>query len=163
MCLSGGHHRRVFAPGVGLAAIEHPRCGLLHRLLGGGAPLRIHGRAEIFNTDQGAQFTSLAFTRVLREAGIAISMDGRGRALDNVFVERLWRTVKYEDIYPKGSESMQELVIGLTEYFAFYNDERPHQALNHRTPQVVHRCGHGGGAIIADGFMDVKTIREVVV
>ena len=58
---------------------------------------------------------------------------------------------------------MQELVIGLTEYFAFYNDERPHQALNHRTPQVVHRCGHGGGAIIADGFMDVKTIREVVV
>jgi putative transposase len=114
--------------------------------------LRVHGRAEIFNTDQGVQFTSMAFTRVLREAGIAISMDGRGRALDNVFVERLWRSVKYEDIYPKGYESLPELLLGLTEYFAFYNDERPHQALNNRTPGDVHRSGRGGGAALGEGF-----------
>lgn len=91
--------------------------------------LRAHAPPEIFNTDQGAQFTSDAFTRVLRAADIAISMDGRGRALDNVFVERLWRSVKYEDIYPKGYETLPELVTGLTEYFAFYNTGRAHQSL----------------------------------
>jgi hypothetical protein len=116
--------------------------------------------AEIFNTDQGTQFTSVAFTRVLREAGIAISMDGRGRALDNVFVERLWRSVKYEDIDPKGDESLPELLMGLTEDFAFYNDERPHQALTNRSPADVHRCGCGGGATIKDGFKTISTIRE---
>lgn len=125
--------------------------------------LRVYGQAEIFNTDQGTQFTGMAFTRVLREAGIAISMDGRGRALDNVFVERLWRSVKYEDIDPKGDESLPELLMGLTEYFAFYNDERPHQALNNRTPVDVHRSGRGGGAAIKDGFKTISTIREGVV
>jgi putative transposase len=110
--------------------------------------LREHGRPAIFNTDQGSQFTSEAFTKVLLEAGITISMDGRGRALDNIFVERLWRTVKYEDVYLKGYASLPELLLGLTEYFAFYNGERPHQGLGNRTPEAVHRSGEGGGAEI---------------
>jgi putative transposase len=111
--------------------------------------LRAHGQPAIFNSDQGVQFTSEAFTRVLLDRGIAISMDGRGRALDNIFVERLWRTVKYEDIYLKGYASLPELLLGLTEYFAFYNDERPHQALGYCTPEAVYRLGEGGGASIA--------------
>jgi putative transposase len=96
------------------------------------------GQPELFNTDQGSQFTSLAFTGRLASAGIRISMDGRGRALDNVFVERLWRSVKYEDIYPNGYATMTDASRGLTRYFAFYNDERPHQALKYRTPAEVH-------------------------
>jgi putative transposase len=114
--------------------------------------LRAHGRPEVFNTDQGSQFTSAAFTGVLLREGIAISMDGRGRALDNIFVERLWRSVKYEDIYLKGYASLPELLLGLTEYFAFYNGERPHQGLGNRTPDVVYRLGEGGGASIVDRF-----------
>lgn len=114
--------------------------------------LRVHGKPEVFNSDQGAQFTSAAFTRVLLDAGIAISMDGRGRALDNIFVERLWRSVKYEDIYLKGYGSLPELVLGLSEYFAFYNGERPHQGLGNRTPEAVYRSGEGGGARIVDRF-----------
>jgi putative transposase len=89
---------------------------------------------EIFNTDQGAQFTSRAFTGVLEMAGIAISMDGRGRALDNVFIERLWRTVKYENIYLQGYETAVELERGLASYFDFYRYERLHTALGYRTP-----------------------------
>jgi putative transposase len=116
--------------------------------------LRVHGRPAVFNTDQGSQFTSAAFTRVLLDAGIAISMDGRGRALDNIFVERLWRTVKYEDVYIKGYASLPELLLGLTEYFAFYNGERPHQSLGYRTPDDVYRSGDGGGARIVDRFGD---------
>lgn len=116
--------------------------------------LRAHGAPEIFNTDQGTQFTSTVFTQVLKDAGIAISMDGRGRALDNIFVERLWRSVKYEDIYPKGYETLPELLLGLSDYFAFYNSERPHQALSYRTPAAVYRRGEGGGAAIVDHFND---------
>lgn len=100
-----------------------------------------HGTPLIFNTDQGSQFTSDAFTGVLKARGIAISMDGRGRALDNVFVERLWRGVKYEDVYLKGYASLSELTLGLTDYFMFYNTERLHQALGYRTPEQVHRSG----------------------
>jgi len=96
------------------------------------------GQSEIFNTDQGSQFTSLAFTSRLEAAGIRISMDGRGRALDNVFVERLWRSVKYEDIYPNGYATLVDARQGLTRYFAFYNEERPHQALKYRTPAEVY-------------------------
>ena len=107
--------------------------------------LRTHGQPEVFNSDQGSQFTSEAFTGVLRREGIAISMDGRGRALDNIFVERLWRSVKYEDVYLKGYASMSELLLGLTEYFAFYNGERPHQALGNRTPDAVYRWGKAVG------------------
>ena len=99
------------------------------------------GRPEIFNTDQGAQFTCRSFTGVLEEAGIKISMDGRGRALDNVFVERLWRPVKYEDIYLKSYSNGLELTDGLGSYFDFYNNERPHQSLGYRTPVIVHQGG----------------------
>jgi putative transposase len=108
--------------------------------------VRAHGRPEIFNTDQGAQFTSAAFTGVLRREGIAISMDGRGRALDNIFVERLWRSVKYEDVYIKGYASLPELLLGLSAYFAFYNSERPHQSLGDLTPMPSTNSGTGGGA-----------------
>jgi putative transposase len=97
----------------------------------------------IFNTDQGVQFTSLAFTRRLEQAQIAISMDGRGRALDNVFVERLWRSVKYEDIYLKNYESVLALEQGLEAYFRFYNQERLHQGLNYQTPAAVHFATSG--------------------
>ena len=96
------------------------------------------GAPEIFNTDQGCQFTSEAFTGVLKAHDIAISMDGRGRALDNVFIERLWRSVKYEDVYLQGYETIPELVLGLTRYFAFYNEERRHQSLDYLTPNEVY-------------------------
>lgn len=114
--------------------------------------LRTHGKPEVFNSDQGSQFTSEAFTGVLKREKIAISMDGRGRAFDNIFVERLWRSVKYEDVYLKGYGSMGELTLGLTEYFAFYNDERPHQSLGQKTPNVVYQTAIGGGAVIVDKF-----------
>jgi putative transposase len=87
------------------------------------------GRPEVFNTDQGVQFTAGAWTGRLERAGVRVSMDGRGRCLDNVFVERLWRSVKYEDVYLRGYESVRELERGLRAYFAFYNGERLHQAL----------------------------------
>jgi putative transposase len=95
------------------------------------------GTPEIFNTDQGAQFTSRAFTGRLDDAGVRISMDGRGRALDNVFVERLWRTVKYEEVYLKDYASMAEAVAGLRSYFRFYNEERLHQSLGYCPPVTV--------------------------
>jgi len=93
---------------------------------------------EIFNTDQGAQYTSIAFTSRLQKNNIKISMDGRGRALDNVFVERLWRSVKYEDIYIKDYQIVPELTFGLEQYFRHYNNERPHQALGGRTPAMIY-------------------------
>ena len=104
---------------------------MLEEALGRGTP-------EVFNTDQGVQFTAGAWTGRLERAGVAVSMDGRGRCLDNVFVERLWRTVKYEDVYLRGYESVPELERGLAAYFRFYNTERPHQSLDYRTPAEVH-------------------------
>lgn len=98
--------------------------------------LRI-GKAEICNSDQGVQFTSLPFVNSLKEANIKISMDGRGRALDNVFTERLWRSVKYEDVYLKDYETPKESFCGLKAYFRFYNNDRPHQALKYKTPAEV--------------------------
>jgi putative transposase len=100
--------------------------------------LRCHGRPEIFNTDQGSQYTGKAFTGVLRDHGIRISMDGKGRAMDNIMVERLWRTVKYEDIYTKDYETVEELVEGLRAYFWFYNNEKTHQSLRDRTPAAPY-------------------------
>jgi putative transposase len=97
------------------------------------------GRPAVFNTDQGVQFTAEAFTGRLEAVGVVVSMDGRGRALDNVFVERLWRSVKYEDIYIRGYETVPELHRGLSRYFTFYNDERLHQSLEYRTPATVYR------------------------
>ena len=99
----------------------------LEEALGGGKP-------ELFNTDQGVQYTARSFTGRLEEAGVLVSMDGRGRALDNVFVERLWRSLKYEEVYLKDYRSVAELVSGLTSWFRFYKQERPHQGLRYRTP-----------------------------
>lgn len=96
------------------------------------------GKPEVFNTDQGVQFTAGAWVGRLERAGVAVSMDGRGRCLDNVFVERLWRSVKYEDVYLKGYESVPELERGLHAYFGFYNTERMHQSLDYRTPAQVY-------------------------
>jgi len=104
------------------------------------------GQPDIFNTDQGAQFTALAFTSRLEAADIRISMDGRGRALDNVFVERLWRSVKYEHVYLHEYARVPELEKGLHEYFSFYNHERLHQSLSYQTPVEVHLSGHYGPA-----------------
>src|ERR1700757_265598 len=107
------------------------------------------GRPEIFNTDQGSQFTSREYTGRLEEAGVAVSRDGRGRALDNVFVERLWRSVKYEDIYIKDYNEVAELESGLMAYFRFDDEERLHQSLAYMTPGEVYRAGvqarRGGG------------------
>jgi putative transposase len=99
------------------------------------------GRPEVFNTDQGVQFTAQAWTGRLEAAGVKVSMDGRGRCLDNVFVERLWRSVKYEDIYPKRYETVPLLRAGLKAYFGFYNEERQHQSLGYRTPAEIYRPG----------------------
>jgi putative transposase len=96
------------------------------------------GRPEVFNTDQGVQFTAEAFTGRLEAAGVKVSMDGKGRCLDNVFVERLWRSVKYEDVYLKRYETVRQLRAGLARYFGFYNQERRHQALDYRTPAEVY-------------------------
>lgn len=101
---------------------------------------RALGRAkpEIFNTDQGAQFTSLDFTRRLLDEGIRVSMDGRGRVYDNIFVERLWRSVKYEEVYLHDYQTVPAARAGLSDYFVFYNTERPHEALGYRTPHEVY-------------------------
>jgi putative transposase len=100
--------------------------------------LRRHGTPDILNTDQGSQYTGAAFTGVLKEHGIEISMDGKGRAMDNIMVERLWRSLKYEDIYLKDYETVQELIEGLRTYFEFYNNERPHQSFDGKTPAEVY-------------------------
>lgn len=100
--------------------------------------LASHGPPEIFNTDQGSQFTSQDFIQVLKDHKVRISMDGKGRALDNIFVERLWRSVKYEEVYIKQYQSMQQARAGLAAYFRFFNEQRPHQALGNRTPAQVH-------------------------
>ncbi|MCH7534672.1 MAG: transposase [Bacteroidetes bacterium] len=96
------------------------------------------GRCDIFNTDQGSQFTSDGFTRILLANEIQISMDGKGRALDNIFIERLWRSVKYESVYLNQWETVQEARMGFSRYFKFYNYERPHQSLGYKTPWMVY-------------------------
>ena len=117
------------------------------------------GKPEIFNSDQGSQFTSAAFTPspkpasraftgTLAEAGVTISMDGRGRWMDNVFIERLWRSLKYEDVYLKGYADGREAARGIAEWIAFYNDRRPDQALADRMPMVVWREGATGATAV---------------
>ncbi len=101
----------------------------------------MQNRPVIFNSDQGSQFTSEAFTSRLLARSIAISMDGRGRALDNIFVERLWRTVKYEEVYLTAYASVADAIAGLGAYFRFYNEERLHQSLGYRTPAAIYRAG----------------------
>ena len=97
-----------------------------------------HGRPEILNTDQGSQFTSVAFLKVLQDAKIAMSMDGKGAWRDNVFVERLWRTIKYEEVYLRAYRSVSEARSGLGRYLAFYNRRRPHSSLGGQTPDQVY-------------------------
>lgn len=99
------------------------------------------GTPEVFNTDQGVQFTAGSWVERVEAAGVRVSMDGRGRCLDNVFVERLWRTVKYEDVFLRGYGSVPELERGLRAYFAFYNEARLHQSLGYKTPAEVYRAG----------------------
>jgi putative transposase len=98
-----------------------------------------------FNSDQGCQFTSIEHTDRLKAEGIKISMDGRGRALENIFIERLWRSVKYEDVYQHDYTTVPEAVLGLKKYFLFYNTERQHQSLDYRTPQQVYEGRESGG------------------
>jgi len=100
-----------------------------------------YGRPKIFNTDQGAQFTSAAFTGRLEAAGVAISMDGRGRFMDNIFIERLWRSIKYEEIHLKAYADGREARAGIGNWMIFYNVRRPHQAMNNQTPMAVWRAG----------------------
>jgi len=106
------------------------------------------GKPEIFNTDQGSQFTSVAFTGALAQAGVAISMDGRGRWMDNVFIERLWRSMKYEDIYLKGYADGREAARGIAAWIAFYNERRPHQARTDRAPMAVWREAIAGAEAV---------------
>ena len=107
------------------------------------------GRPEIFNTDQGAQFTSDAFTQTLQERGIRVSMDGKGRYLDNIFVERLWRSIKYEEVYLKAYQTVAEARVGINAYLEFYNRRRPHQSLGYRTPAQVYQKGQAEKRVAA--------------
>ena len=104
------------------------------------------GCPEIFNTDQGVQFTCEDFLAVLEDAKVKISMDGRGRVFDNIFVERLWRSVKYEEVYPHDYDTVSDAQTGLGRYFPFYNDERFHASLAYQTPSAVHWQGSSAGA-----------------
>jgi putative transposase len=107
--------------------------------------IRLYGTPDTVNSDQGCQFTSIEFTDRLKAEGIQISMDGRGRALDNIFVERLWRSVKYEDVCPHDYATVPEAILGLKKYFVFYNSERQHQSLDYQTPQEVYQEVYEGG------------------
>ena len=124
--------------------------------------LQLHGVPDVFNTDQGSQFTSDGFTGALKARGIAISMDGRGRASDNIFVERLWRSVKNEDVYLKGYATMTDLMLGLAEYFTFYNTKRMHQSLEYSTPDKVYLTASGGGAKIIDKYSKTEKISSEI-
>jgi len=120
------------------------------------------GRCDIFNTDQGSQFTTPDFTGLLLARGIRVSMDGKGRALDNIFIERLWRSVKYESVYLMKFASVTEARMHLKKYFDFYNHERPHQALNYKTPAAVYfekereACGY-----VDESFGQASALRDV--
>jgi putative transposase len=97
------------------------------------------GQPQIFNTDQDSSFTAQAFTTRLEALGVQISMDGRGRVFDTIFVERLWRSVKYEHLYLHDHQTVPAVITGLAQYFHFYTTERPHQSLGYRTPAIVHK------------------------
>ena len=124
------------------------------------------GKPEIFNTDQGSQFTSEAFTSMLLEHGIRISMDGKGRYMDNIFVERLWRSVKYEEVYLKAYQNVPEARAGIGAYLRFYNHERPHQALGYQTPQEIFEEGQGWRCLHEQGLAlpsNLETTSPVMV
>ena len=134
--VSGGHHGLVLAPRPAWRVSNTFDSDFCVEALEDA--LTRYGPPEIFNTDQGAQFTSKAFTTVLKAHAVAISMDGKGRWVDNVFVERLWRSVKYEDVYLHAYDTPASLRAGLTCYFQFYNGRRRHSSLGRRTPDVVY-------------------------
>ena len=150
-CVGDGHHlpsdgawlrlsrrrrRRVQPAGPVASPVDHDGGGVLRR--GAREALAKHGKPEIFNTDQGSQFTSIDFTGVLLEHGVAISMDGKGAWRDNVFVERLWRSVKYEEVYLRAYDSVSEARASIARYLAFYNERRPHSSLDRRTPDEAY-------------------------
>lgn len=118
--------------------------------------LSSYGKPEYFNTDQGAQFTSEAFTKALKQHDIKISMDGKGRAIDNVFIERFWRSIKYENIYIKGYETMREAECGIADYIEFYNTERPHSWLDYETPDHTYN----GLTDVKITVVDEKSLQE---
>ncbi|MFA9204288.1 MAG: IS3 family transposase, partial [Flavobacteriales bacterium] len=126
------HSRKVLSHRVSISLEVDPCIDALEEAISK------HGTPEIFNTDQGSQFTCERFTNVLKQHGIQISMDGRGRWMDNVLIERLWRTVKYEEVYLKGYASVREAKTQLSAYFEFYNHRRPHSSLYAKTPDEVY-------------------------
>jgi putative transposase len=149
--VGGGHHLRALQKGLlvfgrdhGLALAQGPVVATLQHhnewffVAALEEALALYGTPEIFNTDQGSQFTSSDFTTVLATAGVAISMDGVGRAIDNVFIERLWRTLKYDHLYMNPAESGTKCRAGITDYLRYYNEERPHSSLDDQTPDEVY-------------------------
>ena len=140
------HRRYVVAWRLSCILETGFRAEALSEALGQGTP-------DVFNTGQGSQFTSLEFTQVLKDRGVRISMDGKGRYQDNIFVERLWRTVKYEEVYLKAYAGVPEAQRGLADYFRLYNGLRPHQALGYRTPAEVF---HGDQGIVVEGDSDER-------
>jgi putative transposase len=121
-----------------------------------------HGTPEIFNTDQGSQFTSEDFTDVLTNNGIAISMDGKGRWVDNVFVERLWRSLKWEEVYPQCYDTVFEAKTGIANWLKFYNNERLHQALNYKTPIEIYNLVAQPTPITTAGAMELNTVIQLI-
>lgn len=120
--------------------------------------LRLYGKPEIFNTDQGSQFTSEDFIKPLKDNDIQISMDGKGRWVDNVFVERLWRSLKWENIYPKCYDRVFEAKAGISAYFNFYNNERLHQSLDYKTPNEIYKSSFISTSTITKGVLDLKKL-----
>jgi putative transposase len=123
------------------------------------------GRPDIFNTDQGAQFTDEAFTGLLKQHGVRISMDGKGRYSDNLFIERLWRTVKYEEVYLKAYQNGREARVGIGDYFRFYNLERPHQALGYLTPAevfITRQVEAPDGGMVQSLISDIPSIGPMM-
>ena len=133
--VSGGDNGLVQPVCAGLETIQYVGHTVLPGRLGGALAI---SQPEIFNSDQGSQFTSNEFTGRLQQSGISISMDGRGRVFDNIFVERLWRSVKYEEVYVHSYESVRDAYDNLTRYFQLYNRERLHESLEYRTPHEVY-------------------------
>ena len=121
-----------------------------------------HGKPEIFNTDQGCQFTSEEFTDVLKVNGIKISMDGKGRWVDNVFVERLWRSLKWEEVYPRCYDTVFEAKAGIANWLKFYNNERLHQALEYKTPSKIYSSGAHPISITTTGAMELNTVINLI-
>lgn len=138
--LPGRHHGLVQSQGADLAVVEHDGCRLLRRRPRGGD--RSPRQPDIFNTDQGSQFTSFAFTTMLKDAGIRMSMDGRGRWRDNVFIERLWRSLKYECVFLNAFETGSQAGAGIGSRIDYYSRRRPHSAFNGRPIRAIRLTHH---------------------